>query len=84
VAAERYEEFNDLIYCLEGAISCKELGLGRPNCKGIIAMSDIEEYPHDGGIEVPGKEGKWWVYVHCQRCGYDASWWKVIRRLKKE
>lgn len=44
----------------------------------------FEGYPdHDGGLmDASGK--KWWVYLHCDKCGYDWSFWKVERRAKKE
>jgi hypothetical protein len=49
-------------------------------CGATITVKDIRGYPHEGGIpDLHGK--KWWVYVRCNKCRYDWSWWKVESRL---
>lgn len=76
-----YEALTGLIPPM--GIVCKTLGIGHLNCRGLLTRDSIQMYPHAGGIHVPGKEAKQWVYLHCQKCKYDASWWKVIRRLER-
>lgn len=44
-------------------------------------ITDITYYgPHDGGIwlrEGPGANRRVWAYLHCPKCNYDTSFWKV-------
>lgn len=46
--------------------------------KGMVLM-----YPHDGGVEVEGKEGKWWIYYQCEICGYQTSLIKAMNMLAR-
>ncbi|RLJ01726.1 MAG: hypothetical protein DRP08_05190 [Candidatus Aenigmatarchaeota archaeon] len=47
-------------------------------CGYRFTTDDIRCYPHKGGIEVKGYEGRQWVYMHCRKCGYDWALWKLI------
>ena len=51
-------------------------------CKNLLEVEDIEMYDHDGGIEVPNKDLKQWVYVQCsnKKCQYQWSWKKIINQ----
>lgn len=46
-----------------------------------ISSFDFAGYPHDNGL-ADGQGNKWWVYLHCDNCGYDWSFWKVENRAK--
>lgn len=48
------------------------------------SLGDIRMYPHDGGIEVSGRSGKWWVYFSCFDCGYESVLWKALNKLKSQ
>lgn len=38
-------------------------------------------YPHDSGLA--DKDGnKWWLFLHCDKCNYEWSYWKVENRAK--
>ena len=39
--------------------------------EGIVKM-----YPHENGVRLLGKEGRWWIYFECN-CGYQTALWKV-------
>ena len=45
----------------------------------------IKWYPHNGGWLVDAVKDKsddptrQWVYIHCQRCGYDWALWKLMK-----
>lgn len=44
-------------------------------------LDSFEGYPHDGGLE--DKEGdKWWMYYTCNKCNYQWSHWKLVRRVQ--
>jgi hypothetical protein len=38
---------------------------------------EIDAYPHDDGWWVEGESTKMWLSIHCQKCGYDWSLWKL-------
>jgi len=44
----------------------------------------IDVYDHDGGRRVVGYKEKQWVSVHCHKCGYNMSLWKIERELEKK
>jgi hypothetical protein len=50
-----------------------------------LNLGDAEMYPHDGGVEVKGKEGKQWVSFPGRDMGvrYDWSLWKILNRLER-
>lgn len=48
------------------------------------SLGDIRMYPHEGGIEVSGHSGKWWVYFSCFDCGYENALWKALNKLKSQ
>lgn len=50
---------------------------------GCEGSGKIMMYPHEGGTNIMGKEGKWWVFFHCDECGYDTPSWKAVVRLEK-
>jgi len=53
-----------------------------PTCGGEMDY-DMQMYPHDGGIEVDGYEGKQWVYFECKDCGYCWALWKLLNRIDR-
>ena len=46
-----------------------------------LTGNQIDVYDHDGGRLVLGFKEKQWVSVHCFKCGYDMSLWKIEREL---
>jgi hypothetical protein len=46
-----------------------------------LTGKQIDVYDHDGGRRVLGFKEKQWVSVHCFKCGYDMSLWKIEREL---
>lgn len=52
-------------------------------CGKALKGSGVDYWgPHDGGIYVKGEKEKQWVFVHCDKCGYDMALWKIARELK--
>ena len=51
----------------------------RDTCKwcGALLPYPVEHYPHAGGWLVQGMDELQWLYLHCDRCGYDHSLWKL-------
>lgn len=47
---------------------------GHPIPKSVHAIS---MYPHEGGWPVEGMDKKQWLYIHCQKCGYEWALWKL-------
>ena len=41
------------------------------------SAGNIQLYPHSGGWNVEGIEGKQWLYVRCHKCKYDWALWKL-------
>jgi hypothetical protein len=54
--------------------------LGFNACRRRLDMSEWYAYPHQGGIP-DGRGRMWWLYLRCE-CGYDYSWWKILRRME--
>jgi len=53
------------------------------SCGDEMTLDEFVGYPHDGGLaDSSGK--KWWVFCHCDNCGYDWSFWKIEQRIKRE
>jgi hypothetical protein len=50
-------------------------------CGKHLTGRQIDVYDHDGGRRVLGFKEKQWVSVHCFKCGYDMSLWKIEREL---
>ena len=48
---------------------------GRENCfcGEPINNGELCSYDHDGGVLVPGYSARQWFYIHCKKCGHDAS-----------
>ncbi|RLG69022.1 hypothetical protein DRN93_01290 [archaeon] len=40
----------------------------------------IEFYRHSGGVEDENGQ-RWWIYITCNSCGYQNSWWKLLRQF---
>jgi hypothetical protein len=53
-----------------GCLSCKSK-------KGIIKM-----HPDKHGVRLLKREGHWWIYLECNKCGYQTAWWKAKQKLK--
>lgn len=48
-------------------------------CTTELVCRGFYGYPHENGL--PDKDGnKWWLSLHCDKCGYDWSAWKVENR----
>lgn len=69
-----YEQFEE---ALKKGVDCDF-------CGRRLAVSRINLYPHDGGIFVPNYGLKQWVSVQCSnnKCRYEWSWRKILRRAK--
>jgi hypothetical protein len=67
---EGLETCNDpkIIKIFDQCLSC-----GSPD--GIVKM-----YPHEDGVRILGKQGKWWVYFECFDCGYETALWKAMNK----
>lgn len=51
-------------------------------CGATLRGYNIDHYgPHDGGEIVRGYGDPRWVYVHCDRCGYDMAIHKIKREI---
>lgn len=52
-------------------------------CEKPFVKGNIKHYEHTGGIYLLGLglENKRWVYFHCDKCQYDSSLNKVLKRL---
>ena len=48
-------------------------------CDQPLTASDVDCYPHDGGIPVYGFHVKQWVYFTCRKCGYQWALWKLLK-----
>ena len=59
------------------------LELGVPCLCGKQLDNDLEMYEHDGGIYVPQKVKKQWVYVTCDKCMYQNSHKKILMRARR-
>jgi hypothetical protein len=45
-----------------------------------VTETCFDGYPHDGGVaDAAGR--KWWIWVHCDKCGFDTSAWKIPHRV---
>jgi len=58
--------------------------LKKNGCSCGSHQGDIRMHPHDGGVQVPGENGTWWIYFHCYKCGHDTSLSKVPMRVVDE
>ena len=74
------KDFEGIQICMDKRVIQLFKKAGCASCnskKGIIKMfSD----PH--GVRLIGKEGHWWIYFECEKCGYQTAWWKAINKLK--
>ena len=71
---KKYVEVFDKVGCID---SDGEWHKGKEN-NGIVLM-----YPHDDGVEVQDKPGRWWIYYQCEVCGYQTSLHKAIGKLAR-
>lgn len=61
-------------------VGCIDYGLfHKGENHGIVLM-----YPHEGGIPIEGREGKWWVFYQCEICGYQTSYKKAVHKLHEQ
>jgi len=42
----------------------------------------LDHYPHDGGIYLKEYGRRMWVYIHCEKCGYETALWKLVRQYE--
>ena len=68
-------KFNKVLAILEKGIYC--------HCGKKLGAKALDMYEHDGGIDVPTEDTKQWVYTTCQRCGWQCSHEKILRRGSK-
>jgi len=54
------------------------------DCSNSLVGATIHIYNHDGGLQVDGYSEKQWVYLHCSKCGYDWSIWKLLDRATRK
>lgn len=53
-------------------------------CHTSFKDQNIENYDHSGGIPVKGLAQLQWVYMTCQKCGYQSALWKIFGLLQRE
>lgn len=90
------ESPNDFVMSIEQGAEIEEVIKGLLNSKFRCTCNEIIEIkedsilgysPHDSGYA--DKDGlRWWLFIHCSKCRYDWSLWKVIQNriplFKKE
>jgi len=59
------------------------LDMGIPCMCGERLSSDLEMYEHSGGILVPERVKRQWVYVTCDKCMYQNSHQKILQRARR-
>jgi hypothetical protein len=72
IQESEYSAFKSI---LDNGITCRF-------CETKLEFNDVDMYYHDGGIQVPDKDLKQWVYVQCsnKKCQYQWSWKKIINQ----
>jgi hypothetical protein len=50
-------------------------------CKNELVCGGFMGYPHDSGL-ADSSGNKWWLFLNCEKCNYDWSFWKVENRAK--
>lgn len=60
-------------------------GTGRTECHCGQALKgeNLRMYPHEAGTLVEGY-GRQWLYIHCPKCQYDWSLWKLGIHFENE
>lgn len=43
------------------------------SCHAGVLDGTVKMFPDDGGVEVQGQKGKFWVYLECNKCGYQSA-----------
>ena len=78
------ETINELVDDINGKKSLKDYAemVEGKKCRWcgevlIVEEHDIDYYDHDGGWSVRGFDKKQWLSVHCEKCDYDWSLWKL-------
>lgn len=52
-------------------------------CGAVLDPGNLDHYgPHEGGDLVKGFLHKQWIFIHCDKCGYDMALWKIRRDLE--
>ena len=54
------------------------------SCGEPIHASEVDCYPHDGGVKIDDYTELQWVYFHCPRCEYDWALWKLLNRATRK
>ena len=58
----------------------------KSHCNGILG--DAEMYPHSGGVLVINNKGQsigpQWVYSVCLKCGYEWSFYRLLKALARK
>ena len=69
------EDPEDIEICEDPLIEKLFQGNGCDSCSSHMGIVKIR--PHEGGVRLLGRFGKWWVYFECFHCGYQTSLHKV-------
>lgn len=56
----------------------------RCTCGSRFRSSNLNSYPHKGGIRLDDDKEPMWYYVSCPVCGYDTALWKIIQQIDRE
>jgi hypothetical protein len=50
-------------------------GIKRCHCGG--ELFGVLTFDHCGGVSIPGFGEPQWLFLHCEKCGYDTALWKL-------
>lgn len=70
-----FEEKNGVIICRDSRAQKILTEVGCLHCHA--KSGEVVMYPHSGGQQVEGHPGKWWIYLECDKCGYQTALWKA-------
>lgn len=62
---------------IQELLNSRERGLNCGSCGEVLTGLFIDAYPHDGGWSILGFFEKYWLSIHCPKCGYDTSFDKL-------
>jgi hypothetical protein len=52
-------------------------------CLTDLSNENIKAYPHNGGLELEGRSGLFWLYIICPKCGYEWALWKLTKVIEE-
>jgi len=53
-------------------------------CGTALRGDNVTYRPHEGGVRIQGMTGPQWVFVRCDKCGYNMALWKISKKLRGE